>query len=333
MEQYFPVSYSSIEKNALLALIAKEYEIGNPQTIYFWKRSLNDTYFLDTEKGRWVARVYRIWRKAHDVEFELKWLIHLAQERAAVLAPLCTKNGKLFLSIDAPEGERQIAVFPFVKNAHVPPVTTSVGAVFGKALAQLHAQSDSFTLDNGHFLLDEKHLVAKPLQSIERLWGHNAEEYVVLKVAAPSIAATIGNYKKGPQIYGPCHGDVHFENLLFNDRQHQWIDFDCGGMGARIYDIACFYWALKIKWPGWEVEYKDPDEEIWEAFVTEYESVRRLEDDEKKSFRDFVLARHIWALGLQASNADDWTYSWMTDVYFAQQVAFFKELGNKASIL
>jgi hypothetical protein len=41
-----------------------------------------------------------------------------------------------------------------------------------------------------------------------------------------------------------------------------WLDFDCGGLGWRVYDVATFYWALKLKWVGWSVEYADSDDAI-----------------------------------------------------------------------
>ena len=108
----------------------------------------------------------------------------------------------------------------------------------------------------------------------------------------------------------------------------RWLDFDCGGLGWRVYDVATFYWALKLKWVGWTVTYAAPDDAVWRAFVDAYQAVRRLTPKEWRVLPAFVIARAMWGIGLQASNADDWAaYGWLTSAYFAEGLKFIRELA------
>lgn len=51
-------SYSSPKPDQLLALVCANYPIGEERQIRFWRRGLNDTYMVLTDKGSYVLRLW-----------------------------------------------------------------------------------------------------------------------------------------------------------------------------------------------------------------------------------------------------------------------------------
>jgi Ser/Thr protein kinase RdoA (MazF antagonist) len=45
---------------------------------------LNDTYLAEADERRFIFRLYRTWRSAEDVAFELEWLDYLVARRNGV---------------------------------------------------------------------------------------------------------------------------------------------------------------------------------------------------------------------------------------------------------
>jgi Ser/Thr protein kinase RdoA (MazF antagonist) len=323
----FPTSYSSPEKHALLELIREQYGLDpRVSEIKFLRRGLNDTYLLEGDQGRFVFRLYRSWRTADDVAFELEWLDHLAAHNVPLLPALRLVDQRKYGSLRAAEGIRHYALFPHAGEIEHLPVDRALARLMGKSLAHLHRSSDDFVSAAQRFRLDLAHLIEQPMHAIHLLFFRDRDALTFLEGIAAKVASDLQTLPVTTPIYGPCHGDIHFENFCRFRGEPLWLDFDCGGLGWRVYDIATFYWALKLKWAGWSVEYADTDDAIWRAFVDAYQAARGLSPEEWRILPAFVVARHIWGTGLQASNADDWAaHSWLTSSFFKEQLKFIRQ--------
>jgi Ser/Thr protein kinase RdoA (MazF antagonist) len=328
MARIFPTSYSSPEKHALLGLIRAQYKLDGLSELKFLRRGLNDTYLIEADERRFIFRLYRTWRSAEDVEFELEWLDHLAAHNVPVVPAIRLFDQRRFGSLRAAEGIRCYALFPHADEIQHPPVDRAFACLMGESLALLHRASDDFVSAAQRFRLDPAHLIEQPLRAIHQLFFRDRDALTLLDGIADQVASDLQMLSLTPPIYGPCHGDVHFENFCRASGEPLWLDFDCGGLGWRVYDIATFYWALKLKWTGWSVEYADPDDAVWRAFADAYQAVRGLSSQEWRVLPAFVIARAIWGTGLQASNGDDWAaHAWLTSPFFSEGLKFIRQIA------
>ncbi len=321
-------AYSSPDPEAIIELVRDSY--GVPvERARFLRRGLNDTYRLNgANHQQWVFRLYRRWRSAGDVAFETAWLAYLAGRGQPVIGPIASSDGSMFGEVVAAEGVRRFALFPYIDQLSTRPLDADWASCFGRALALLHNASDDFETPARRFVLDASHLLDQPLTAIGDNFVDAPKEVAKLRAAGTRINEILQGLDRRPGAFGPCHGDPHFENFVSAGGKPVWLDFDCGGLGWRMYDLAVVYWALKWKWPAWSVQYAASDDEIWGAFRGAYEAQRPVSQAEWSTFAPFVISRHIWALGLQAANADDWAaHNWLTSEFLATQVQFLTGLA------
>lgn len=89
---------------------------------------------------------------------------------------------------------------------------------------------------------------------------------------------------------GVCHGDPHGHNSHLHGGVWTHVDFDCGGPGWPVYDLAVFRWSLSLERKG---------ADVWEAFL-DGDGRERLTPADGAALPWFVVARTLWLLGLQA---------------------------------
>jgi Ser/Thr protein kinase RdoA (MazF antagonist) len=85
---------------------------------------------------------------------------------------------------------------------------------------------------------------------------------------------------------GPVHGDYQFANVLrAHDGAIAVLDFDTCGIGYCAEDLLTFVWRSDM-----EIR----DESINEAFLSGYEGVRPLLDEERAFYPIFRVARDLY---------------------------------------
>jgi Ser/Thr protein kinase RdoA (MazF antagonist) len=88
-----------------------------------------------------------------------------------------------------------------------------------------------------------------------------------------------------------------------------FFDFDCGGPTWRAFDLAwCRMEVAQAKESG-----------LWGAFLRGYRERRPLSRADHLAVSWFVLAIHIWWMGLIADLGREWGTSWF-DQFITQQV-------------
>ena len=114
MENYFPVTHSTLAINALMTDVLPDYDIGVPLECRLLHLGLNDTYLVKTRDGQYILRVYREgWRSVSEILYELDVLLFLQRENHAVSVPLSRKDGSLIHPVTAPEGIRYVVLFTY----------------------------------------------------------------------------------------------------------------------------------------------------------------------------------------------------------------------------
>lgn len=112
------------------------------------------------------------------------------------------------------------------------------------------------------FTLDLDHLITQPMQGLRPLLAAFLEQRATLEDAAQRTYAALGEL--APRLtWGVCHGDLHELNVRVAPDGPRLIDFDCGGTGYHVYDLAVYWWS-QVTHSG-----KPPEESqaIWDSFL------------------------------------------------------------------
>ena len=85
-----------------------------------YKRGLNDTYLVEGKFKQYILRIYRReWRNKQEIDFELELLDFLQKNHQPVASPIALANGVFTTEVDAPEGVRYAAIFPYAPGKAV----------------------------------------------------------------------------------------------------------------------------------------------------------------------------------------------------------------------
>lgn len=318
-------SYSTLNATELLKQIVSQYKISEPVSCEFWVRGLNDTYKISTATDNFILRVYRKnWRTNADIAFELDALNHIHAQGGKVACPIERKHGGYMTTVSAPEGERQIIVTQYAKGT-VPNYDDSTNTnMFGASVAGIHVQSSNFQTKHERYRLDLTHLLVEPLAAIKRRLSHHQRESQFIIDFASRLSDNVASLSAEKLDIGFCHGDFHGRNAHIYQNEVTHFDFDCCGLGWRIYDLATFKWHAR--------KHRKEDQR-WPAFLEGYQSVRTIPALDLSLLETFVAIREIWLMGLHLASVHTFGTGWLNDEYINQGVNFLKDAENKLDAL
>jgi Ser/Thr protein kinase RdoA (MazF antagonist) len=95
----------------------------------------------------------------------------------------------------------------------------------------------------------------------------SAQSYAVLVAAHQRIAALMADLGGGPAVWGPVHGDLHYDNLLFHQDEVRPIDFTALRLAHYLYDLGVTLYHIHHQGPA-----------IRRALLEGYQQIRRLPD-------------------------------------------------------
>jgi Ser/Thr protein kinase RdoA (MazF antagonist) len=320
MSTYFPVTHSTLSVKALITEVLSGYDIGAPTGGRLLHRGLNDTYQVETKDTKYILRVYRAgWRSLSDILYELEVILHLERAGIAVSAPLPRKDGHLINTVTAPEGVRHVVLFTYAPGAEPPYDSAEEAAsyLYGKAVARIHAATDTFHSRHARFPLDLAHLLDAPLRAIRTLLAQRPDDWDYVRGLAERLRTRVLAIPVGRLERGFCHGDFHGWNAHI-DEGHTltMFDFDCCGAGWRAYDVAVFRWGARLH---------GKETERWPAFLRGYGEERSLGEIDLQATPYFVAIRQLWLVGLHAANGQDWGFGFMHDRYVDRAIKFLRD--------
>jgi Ser/Thr protein kinase RdoA (MazF antagonist) len=226
------------------------------QTLTLVADDWNTTFMAETATGdAYGVRVYLPDRRSDDeIRTEVAWLEALSIDRVArVPDPIWTQGGSPFVRAGAGEASRRVAVFRWVPGNQLgddpPPHLVSA---FGEGVARLHVHGRSFDGADG-------------LRVWDRCFPHgggalfddgNADvvepaSRSVFERARAATEAAIERLRRGepPRI---VHGDLHQDNVLVDDDDLWFIDFDDCALAWPVQDIGVSMWEIgedEATWP------------------------------------------------------------------------------------
>lgn len=306
------ITYSILSDEALLAEVDRAYDL-RPATCRLVLPSMNDTYMLTTATRPYMARVYRArWRSSDDIAFELELLKHLAARGVTVSTAVPTRTGSLVLPLDAPEGTRHLVVFTYATGDVLLFNDSDRAYLAGRLLAAIHTESDDFTSTSQRPPLDLTALVDAPLAALQRFFAHRPKDWDDLAALAARLRRSVVAAAADGLDFGPCHGDFAGGNISIEGSTATVFDFDLCGRGWRAFDLAAI------------AEQKKNGAQ-WDRFVEGYREIRPLSGPDLAAVPLFEAVRHIWRLGLQAANVDDWGILRLADWALDKEMKFLRD--------
>ncbi|MEC4985722.1 MAG: phosphotransferase [Oscillatoria sp. PMC 1068.18] len=321
-QDVFPVNYSTLECFELVTRVLPEYEIAEICTCQFWHRGLSDIYLVETQTNRYILRVsHHHWRSRCEIDFELELLDYLHQNHLPVAYPLHTTADKLAVEINAPEGKRYAALFPYAPgNVALGDLNQNQSFLLGETLAKLHQvtcnwrsrhQRDPLSLE---YLLDDAEVAIAPFLR------HRNEELTYIQQVISEIKHQLTNFPTEAPYWGTCWGDPHSGNAHFtSDGKITLFDFDQCGYGWRAFDIGKFLQvSIRTGMP----------KNVREAFLTGYQSIEPLSKPELNSLQAFTQTAHIWMWGINLNNAIRYDCCRLDESYFTQRLQQLKRFNS-----
>ncbi len=295
-----------------------EYSIPDPVECRLLNLGLNDTYVVIIRGGeRYILRVYRHkWRTLSDILFEMDVLDQLHTKGVSVSIPVRRKDGRLLGTVAAPEGERYVVLFTYAPGQAPAYDDDRQAYQYGKAVAAVHVGTEDFRSPHPRFVLDLEYLIHAPMNAIKPHLEHRPLDWSYLQNVAATLTDKLAAIPPQQLQWGYCHGDLHGWNAGFaEDGTVTLYDFDCGGFGWRAYDVAVFRWS-PINW--------EKQARLWPSFLRGYGERHRLPDADMETIPLFIGIRHLWYLGVHASNAQDFGWGWIDDRYYDRELGFLR---------
>lgn len=318
----FPVVYSTLDPRALSSLIQENYDIEVTKNCQFWHRGLSDVYLVETLTQAYIFRIsHHHWRTQSDIHFELNLLTYLGDNNHPVSVPISTRENNSCVEINAPEGKRYAALFPFAPGT-VPLGDLNVQQSFllGQTVAQLHQTGNQFTSFLQRKPLSLNHLLDDSLQIITPFLQHKACDLHYLIDAIAQIKNQIQPLPMEAPYWGICWGDPHSGNVHFtDDNQLTLFDFDQCGYGWRAFDIGKF---LQVSLQS------GLSRTVRDAFLNGYQSVETLTEIELSCLQAFTQTAYIWSWAICLNTAQIHNNSRLDPFYFNHRLERLKRLKS-----
>ncbi len=288
----FPVVQSVLDPAALEKAVTALYALQGPIRCRLVSRGMNDIYQLMAGPQRFALKVARTERTDAAFSFEPAFIAHLDHAGFTVPTPLATRQNQPFISVDAPEGPRQIMVTRWLQGTVLTKSMTEHQArQLGAWLARIHQTAAVFQAPVRR-PVDNMGKLSARLPALLEMVGHDPAMAMFLTRAADMIRGHMARLDGRAVPYGICHGDFNYTNLMeLADQSIAVLDFSDSGEDFLVSDIAAFFWRADVDGVG---DVLNP------AFVAGYEALRALTPAEKAVLPLFRAARH---LGLAASFA------------------------------
>jgi Ser/Thr protein kinase RdoA (MazF antagonist) len=182
------------------------------------------------------------------VDSELEWLRALSNAGLPVPQPVATIEGKLSVEISVPgvPEARRCSLLRWVKGRMViKRVRPWHLKAIGNLMARLHKHASSWRMPPGFV---RRHYDRNGLwgddtgtnYTADKVWPRIPPRYFeAFREVTMRVEQIMEDWGKGPEVYGLIHADLGTKaNVLFYEGEARAIDFDDGGFGYWVYDLA-----------------------------------------------------------------------------------------------
>ncbi|MEB3308859.1 MAG: phosphotransferase [Snowella sp.] len=320
-QDLFPVVYSTLAPRALISLVERNFRVETITNCQFWHRGLSDVYLIETLSKPYILRVsHHHWRTQSEIQFELDLLTFLNNHNLPVSAPLTSKAGELSIEINAPEGKRYAALFPFAPgNVPLGDLNTTQSFLFGQVVARLHQVGQHFTSLSARQPLAPEYLLEESLQVIAPCLPKSCQ-VGYLTEAITHIREQLKALPMETPYWGICWGDPHSGNVHFTDNNQMTLfDFDQCGYGWRAFDLGKF---LQVSLQS------GLSRKVRDAFLEGYQSVEPLTAIELSCLQALTQTAYIWSWAICLNTMKLHDYSRLDPFFFSHRLERLKCLRS-----
>ena len=259
---------------------------------------------VETTLGPHALRLHRVgYHRDAMIQSELDWMDMLARHHFSVPRPALADDGKFLIKIRIAGDKYQMCSLlswltgtPFGKSGqslhHVGATRQILMADIGRKLARLHILSDDWALPRD---FDRPKWDFDGLLGDQPFWGAfwtlrsgSDEDRALLIKLRTLCAQQLKEYQQAGADIGLIHADLARENILVDGMQVNFIDFDDGGFGYRMFDIA----TALIK------NIREPDfPDLRRALLEAYSDVRPMQAHHLQAMPLFMVLRALTYLG------------------------------------
>ena len=286
--------------------------------VEFLEHIVNEVYLLHTEdkRGKFVLRIHHpisrvfsgSWQEKEVIESELQWLMALRRDTDMVVEePVPNQKGDYVTSIsmDRVQGSLNCTVLSRPEGHQIwtgdwriaPLVNTQrelQASTVGALMAQLHLHSEEWNPPEG-FARPQYHWdslrectdMLKPAVD-DGLWS--TDDFSVTEEVTQRIKDAMDELGESSENWGLIHAGLDETHYLFKGNEACPIDFTCCGFGHYLYDIA------------YSLRHLNHDMQLKKAFVSGYQSLRRLPEKYASYIEGFFLACGIREMAFHSSN-------------------------------
>ncbi len=307
---------------SITALVTSTYDLPSIIDCRLLQRGFNDSYEVTTGTGeRFILRLsiarHRL-RVEADVAAETAFLAYLDAANVPVATAVATRDGRLFTTMDLPDGPRPAVLFRHAEGRAPDPDAPADARAQGITLAQLHLAADAYPArESGRHGIDLDRLLRRPVQAILGLDLGVSRIREDLAALDMRLAEAVGRLD-ADLTRTRCHGDVHgFNARIAVSGPHAgravFFDFDEGGFGYLAYDLGVHLWAQAF--------FGRRRYGMWHAFDAGYRSARPLEPADEAAIPVFAAIRHIWLIGEWAAGTPRFGTEAMSVPWLESQIA------------
>lgn len=319
----FPAIYSTLSPEALVDAVLNQYKLASVNRCLFWNRGLSDIYLVETSAQSYILKIsHHHWRSKSDIQFELELLDFLHRQNIPVAYPLKTQDGRLFVTINALEGDRYGSLFHYAPGK-VPlgDLNMAQSTILGQTLGRIHQVSLKFNNQTPRDPLDQRYLLDDSLTVIAPYLRHRHDDLLYLEDTIATIKQQLNCLSQEEPFWSVCWGDPHSGNVHFTaDNQITLFDFDQCGYGWRTFDLAKF---LQVSLRA------GTNQKIRDAFFTGYQTVQQLTEVELNCLQALTKMAHIWAWAININATAIHNWSKLDDFYSTKRLQQLRRLSTK----
>lgn len=228
----------------------------------------NRVYRVEAPQGTFALRFKRPgYRSDAELTSELQWMAAMDAAGLSVPHPLPSTSGALLERI----GDQRFDVLSWLPGQPITHLSDpKIFTALGQDIARLHDASDAWSPPHTFTRCAWN---ADGLLGDAPLWGRfwdnptlDPDTKTLLETFRTEAKANLT--RQSSLDYGLIHADLVGENVLRHNDSLTFIDFDDGGFGYRLFDLA----TVLLK------RHKDPDfQALKTALITGYQTTRRLD--------------------------------------------------------
>ncbi|MCH8112775.1 MAG: phosphotransferase [Proteobacteria bacterium] len=292
-----PITHSVLDAKALGERIKDHYGLAEPFRCELLTRGMNDVYLVRAAGKKFAARAWRAnWRSEANVTYELSFLLHLKEAGVDVVIPVRVPDGSLHFSVEAPEGQRFVALFQWadgVPYGEDPDAETA--RRLGGMIAAVHKAGTSFApAERRHVATIE--VLKRELPRVLGMVAHRPEDTDYYPKAVDAVTHALAGIDRAAAPFGPSHGDFHLYNAFRSaGGRLVLLDFDNCGEDHFAPELMSFAWAN---------HYVGVGEEVSRAFLEGYNAERPMSESEVALLPVFFAAKELRFLFGFAANVN-----------------------------